>query len=260
MRRREFIAGLGAAAWPVVARAQQPERVRRIGVLMSFVENDPVGKPFIPAFTQALADLGWTVGRNVRIDVRWGGSDINLIQAFAQELVGLQPDIIVTVGTPATAAVQQERGRSRSSLRGWATPSPAASSRGSTFEASLGGKWLELLLEIAPGLKRATIMFNPDIGPASAYMPSQPLHPHWPRRNLHRACGTVTPHITRVPSLKAFGRRPPVIVDALVMGPSSETLHKSRLSHCKKDRDTFASEAQTCNPDRYSLFAPQLKR
>jgi hypothetical protein len=132
MRRREFIAGLGAAAWPVVARAQQPERVRRIGVLMSFVENDPVGKPFIPAFTQALADLGWTVGRNVRIDVRWGGSDINLIQAFAQELVGLQPDIIVTVGTPATAAVQQERGRSRSSLRGWATPSPAASSRGST--------------------------------------------------------------------------------------------------------------------------------
>ena len=92
MKRREFIAGLGsAAAWPVVARAQQPGRMRRIGVLMGFDENDPEGKPRYSAFTRGLADLGWTDGRNVRIDLRWGGGDINRIRALAQELVGLQP-------------------------------------------------------------------------------------------------------------------------------------------------------------------------
>ena len=92
MRRREFIAGLGsAAAWPLVARAQQGDRVRRIGVLMSGDENDPVRKTLLSAFTQALAGLGWTVGRNVRMDVRWASGDINRIRALAQELVGCNP-------------------------------------------------------------------------------------------------------------------------------------------------------------------------
>ena len=110
MRRRDFITLLGgaAAAWPLAARAQQGDRVRRIGVLMPFDENDLVPKPRISAFTQALADLGWTDGRNVRIDLRWGSGDINRIRALAQELVGLQPDIILTGGTPATAAFQRE--------------------------------------------------------------------------------------------------------------------------------------------------------
>src|SRR6516164_6479437 len=109
MKRREFVIGLGsAAAWPLVARAQQGERVRRIGVLMSFDENDPEGKLRYSAFTQTLAGLGWTDGRNVRTDLRWAGDDINRMRAFAQELVGLQPDIILTAGTPATAAVQRE--------------------------------------------------------------------------------------------------------------------------------------------------------
>jgi hypothetical protein len=110
MTRREFIALLGgAAAWPLAARAQQGDRVRRIGMLLPLDENDPIQKTAFSAFTQALADLGWTVGRNVRIDPRWGGVDINRIRALAQELVGLQPDVIVTVGsTPAIAAVQRE--------------------------------------------------------------------------------------------------------------------------------------------------------
>src|SRR6516225_2408259 len=109
MKRREFMAALGgAAAWPLAARAQQGDRVRRVGVLMPFDENEPLAKTELSAFTQALADLGWTLGRNVRIDLRWGGADINRIRAFAQELVGLQPDIIVVTSTPATAAVQQE--------------------------------------------------------------------------------------------------------------------------------------------------------
>jgi putative ABC transport system substrate-binding protein len=116
--RREFITLLGgAAAWPLAARAQQGGRVRRIGVFMSLDENEPVAKLRQSAFTQALADLGWIDGRNVRMDPRWGGGDNNRMRALAQELIGLQPDVIVTNGTPATAALQRRRGRSRLSLR-----------------------------------------------------------------------------------------------------------------------------------------------
>src|SRR5215467_10247832 len=109
MKRRSFITLLGgAAAWPLAARAQQGGRMRRIGVLMSIDENDPLGKRSHSAFAQALEDLGWTNGRNVRIDLRWGGGDINRIRALARELVSLQPDIILTNGTPTTVALQRE--------------------------------------------------------------------------------------------------------------------------------------------------------
>ena len=109
MRRREFIAGLGGlATWPLAARAQPAERVRRIGMLMALDENDPAAKLRLSPFMQALAALGWTDGRNMRIDLRGTGDDINLIRARAQELVGLQPDIIVTSGVLATVAVQRE--------------------------------------------------------------------------------------------------------------------------------------------------------
>jgi putative ABC transport system substrate-binding protein len=109
LRRREFIAGLGGAAvWPLAARAQQGERVRRFGVLMPYDENDPEQKPRLSAFTQALADSGWTVGRDVRMDLRWAGGDANRIRALAQELVGLQPDVILANSTPATVALQRE--------------------------------------------------------------------------------------------------------------------------------------------------------
>src|SRR5262249_47180987 len=109
IRRREFITLLGgAAAWPLAAGAQQGDRGRRIGVLPPYRENDPLAKARISAFTQALADLGWTDGRNVRMDLRWYGDDNNRARALARELVGLQPDIIVTGGTPATVALQRE--------------------------------------------------------------------------------------------------------------------------------------------------------
>ena len=108
--RREFITFLGgaAAAWPVVARSQQGDRVRRIGVLMGPDENDPKAKLLLSPFTLALAGLGWSDGRNLRMDLRWAGGDINRIRALAQELVGLKPDIILAASTPATAAVQRE--------------------------------------------------------------------------------------------------------------------------------------------------------
>jgi putative ABC transport system substrate-binding protein len=183
IRRRDFLTLLGgAAAWPFAARAQQGDRVRRIGVLMPDDENDPVAKTYISAFTQALAGLRWTDGRNVRLDVHWAGGDINRIGALAQGLVGLQPDIIVTHTTPAAAALQRE---TRTIPIVFATVSdplasgiverlnqPGGNVTGfAQREASLGGKWLELLSEIAPGLKRAAIMFNPDTAPASAYLP-----------------------------------------------------------------------------------------
>ena len=107
--RRKFVVALaGAAAWPLAARAQQGERMRRIGALLPGDENDPAGKPLVSAFNQALADLGWTYGRNVRIDPRWAGGDTNRMRALAQELVGLQPDIILAITTAATGDVQPE--------------------------------------------------------------------------------------------------------------------------------------------------------
>jgi putative ABC transport system substrate-binding protein len=183
MKRRDFITLLGgAAAWPLVARAQQGDRVRRIGVLMPRDENDSVAKPLVSVLTRSLADLGWTDGRNVRMDLRWGRGDINRIRGFAKELVDLQPDIIVTSTTAAIAALQRETRSIPIVFAGVADPvlsglvarldRPGGNITGfATFEASLGGKWLELLSEIAPGLKRAAIMFNPDTGLASTYLP-----------------------------------------------------------------------------------------
>jgi putative ABC transport system substrate-binding protein len=175
MKRREFITVLGgAAAWPHAARAQQGDRVRRIGVLTPGDENDPEQKTNVSAFTQALAGLGWTDGRNVRMDLRWYGGDINRIRALAQELVDLQPDIILTQGVTATAAVQRET--RTIPIVFVSGVDPVASSivprldrpTGNTtgfggLEPSMIGKWLELLSEIAPGLKRAAIIFNPDL-------------------------------------------------------------------------------------------------
>ena len=107
MRRREFIAGLGsAAAWPVMARAQQPGRMRRIGVLMVTDENDPEGKAELSEFTKGLVELGWIDGRNVRMDLRWATGNVDRVRMFAKELVGLQPDVILANGTPVTAALQ----------------------------------------------------------------------------------------------------------------------------------------------------------
>jgi putative ABC transport system substrate-binding protein len=186
LQRREFIAALGgAAAWPLAAPAQQGARLRRIGVLMAGDENDPLAKTIVSAFTQALAGLGWTDGRNLRMDLRWGGGDINRIRALAQELVGLQPDIIVTNGTTlGTVAVQRETRTIPIVFANLIDPvatgivarlnQPAGNITGfAAWEPTLEGKWLELLSEIAPGLKRAAFMFNPDTTtPVSTFMPS----------------------------------------------------------------------------------------
>jgi putative ABC transport system substrate-binding protein len=184
IRRRDFISALGgAAAWPVATRAQPDDRVRHIGVLRAGDENDPMWEPRLSAFTQALAHLGWTDDRNVRMDIRWAGADINRIQVLARELVGSQPDIILTTSTPATVALQRETRTIPIVFANVVDPvasglvvrldRPNGNTTGfAILEATLGGEWLELLLEIAPGLKRAAIMFNPNTVSASVYVPS----------------------------------------------------------------------------------------
>jgi putative ABC transport system substrate-binding protein len=183
MRRRDFITLLGgaAAAWPIAARAQQSDRVRRIGVLMP---GDDTEAARLSAFSQALADLGWTLGRNMRMVIRYAGGDANRMRALAQELVGLQPDVILGGATAPTLALQRET-RAIPIVFAAAVVDPVASgivprldrpggniTGFALYEATLGGKWLELLSEVAPGLKRAAIMFNPDLLPVSSYMPS----------------------------------------------------------------------------------------
>jgi putative tryptophan/tyrosine transport system substrate-binding protein len=164
MRRREFIAlvGSGVAGWPLAARAQQPERMRRIGVLMSAVESDPRGLENITAFAQGLAELGWTVGRNVRIEYRWGAGDLDRFRSYAAELVALSPDVILATAGSIVGALQQA---SRTVPivfvttvdpvgGGWveSLSRPGTNATGfASYEFSMSGKWLELLKEIAPG-------------------------------------------------------------------------------------------------------------
>jgi putative tryptophan/tyrosine transport system substrate-binding protein len=177
IKRREFIAGLGsAAAWPVVARAQQPQRIRRLGVLMANDENDPEANAHLSAFMKTLGELRWTDGGNLRMDVRWAGDNVDRTRVFARQLVDLQPDVILATGTPATAALQRETLTipivfavvSDPVGAGFVAglPRPGGNITGfATQEAAMAGKWLELLTQIAPGVKRVAAIYNPDTAP-----------------------------------------------------------------------------------------------
>jgi putative ABC transport system substrate-binding protein len=178
MRRREFITLIGGAAAlsSQVASAQSPGGVRRIGVLLSLAESDPEGKAQFSGFTQGLAELGWIDGRNLRMEIRWGRGDVDRIQIFAKELVALQPDVILAHGTPVTAALHRE---TRTIPIVFVTvsdpvgdgfvaglPHPGGNITGFlTSESAITAKMFELLSEIAPGLKRVAILFNPDTAP-----------------------------------------------------------------------------------------------
>src|SRR5438874_162628 len=174
MRRREFITLGGAAvAWPLDARAQQPERVRRIGVLMGFPESDSEAQAYIAAFRDGLPKLGWTEGRNTRIDTRWATpADASSMQRFAKELVALQPDLILSSTTPTTAALLQQTHTIPIVFALVADPigsgfvasfpQPGGNVTGFvTMEPTTAGKWLELLKEIAPRVAKVAMLFNP---------------------------------------------------------------------------------------------------
>jgi putative ABC transport system substrate-binding protein len=176
MKRREFITGLGgaAASLPFAARAQQPGRLRRIGVLMGTEENEPEGQSRITAFRQGLRELGWVDGRNIQIEYRWSSGPRQA--TYAAELIGMDPELIVTNGTPFLNAVHKGTrsipivfvlsndpvglGHIASMAK------PGGNITGFTFmELSLIGKWLDMLRQIAPGVTRSALLFNPDTTP-----------------------------------------------------------------------------------------------
>ena len=174
MRRRDFIALFGgaAAAWPLPARAQQTDRMRRIGVLMAHPKSDPEFQGYLTAFQQQLAERGWMEGRNIEFDTRRATADVESMKRFAKEVVALRPNLIVTIGTLATAAMQQQTTTIPIIFVLVADPvgsgfvtnlsRPGGNVTGFTpIVGSLGGKWVELLKEIAPRLTRVTLLFNP---------------------------------------------------------------------------------------------------
>ena len=180
IRRREFIFTLGgaAAAWPLSARAQQPERMRRIGVLMALAEDDPDSRPRVEAFQQGLERLGWTLGRNLRIDYHWAGGDLERTRAAVAELMRLPPDVILAEGTPNLRLLRQRTSSipivftvvSEPVAAGFVASlaHPGGNITGFTnLEPSMGEKWLELLKEISPRVSRAALVFNPDTIPVS---------------------------------------------------------------------------------------------
>ena len=181
MKRREFLGVLGgAASWPLAARAQQSDRVRRIGVLMGYAESDAEGQAYVAIFREELQKLGWAEGRNFQIDIRWATSDPEAVQRLAKELVALQPDVILSPTTPTTAALLQQ---TRTIPIIFAIVSdPVGSGFIASFakpggnvtgfiilEPTLAGKWLELLKEIAPRIARVALLFNPATAPYAEY-------------------------------------------------------------------------------------------
>jgi putative ABC transport system substrate-binding protein len=175
--RREFVAVLGgAAAWPLAGHAQQPERMRRIGVLMGWPENDQFAQRIVSAFADALGRLGWVEGKNIRIDYRFAAGDARLFKTYAAELVGLSPDAILASPLPAVTALREQTHTipivfvlvvdpvGQGLVQSFARPGGTITGFGA-FDAPIMGKWLELLKEVAPSVTRTAVIFNPDTAP-----------------------------------------------------------------------------------------------
>jgi putative tryptophan/tyrosine transport system substrate-binding protein len=169
MRRRDFFSLLGCSCWPLSARAQKPEPMRRIGVLMNAVADDPQGQARIVTFQQTLQQLGWSEGRNVRIDIRWGGNDVERDRRYAAELIALAPDVIMAAGTLSVTALQRNSHaipivfNSVSDPVGAGFVNNLAHPGGNVtgfmiFEYGMSGKWLELLKQIVPRLTRVAVL------------------------------------------------------------------------------------------------------
>jgi len=176
MRRRQFIRFVGAvvAAWPLAARAQQFEQIRRVGVLMNRAEDDPDGQARLTAFVQGLQQLGWVDGRNVRIDVRWGEDKIDRERKYAAELLALAPDIVMASGSPSVMALQHLSSTLPIVFAAVVDPvgagfvdslaRPGGNATGfMIYEYSLGGKWLELLKQVAPNVARVAVLRDPNV-------------------------------------------------------------------------------------------------
>ena len=188
MRRRAFITLLGGAtvAWPLAARAQQPERMRRIGVLSILAESDGDWRASIKVFEHRLQELGWTEGRNIQINYRGAAGNVERLSTFATELAGMAPDLVLATNTPALAALQRMTHSIPLVFVQVSDPigdgfvaslaRPGGRITGLTnFEPTMGGKWLEILKEIAPGVVRVGLLFNPQTSPGGGSFYSRPI-------------------------------------------------------------------------------------
>jgi putative tryptophan/tyrosine transport system substrate-binding protein len=176
-RRRKFMALIGAvSAWPLSARAQQSQRVRTIGILLNADETEADAQRRLAAFRRGMNELGWVEGKNFRVELRWGRGDRDLVQSQAQQLVGIAPDVILTNGTPSTVALQRETSKIPIVFAQVTDPvgeglvaslsRPGGNITGfSAYDSEMGGKWMELLKEFAPGVTRAALLFNPRTAP-----------------------------------------------------------------------------------------------
>jgi ABC-type uncharacterized transport system substrate-binding protein len=236
MKRRTFMSLLGGAAFvPMAARAQQPDRMRRVGVLMGYPENDPQAQANVAALRKGLNDAGWVEGRNIRIDFRWAGGDADKARTLAKELIATTPDVMVTSTNQVTRTVQQETrtipivfafvGDPVGSGFVTSLANPGKNITGfANFENSIGGKWLELFKEIAPRAKHAGFIFSPDAAPNVGF--------------FHAAQAAATPLSMKLTSLPvrdaadieqdvtAFAAEPN---GGLIVAPHAVTLGNRRL-------------------------------
>src|SRR5262245_48401866 len=232
MRRREFIAllGGGVAGWPLAARAQQPERMRRIGVLTPFIEGDQEAKAWLTAFQEGLQQLGWAQGRNVSIDYRWAE---DRLQINAAELVKMAPDVLFAAATPALEALRQQTHSLPIVFVQVSDPvklglvanlaRPGGNITGFTnFEHAIGGKWLELIRDTAPGAMRVLVIFEPDISAQLAYLQAIEAAAPTFRVELARASVRNAAEIER--AIDAFAQEPK---GALIVVPSA-----LGIAHC----------------------------
>jgi putative tryptophan/tyrosine transport system substrate-binding protein len=238
MRRREFIAGLGGAvAWPLAASAQDG-RVRRVGMLMNAATTETEYQSYFVAFKDGLQQLGWIEGQNLRIDVRWNAGDAGLARTYAAQLIGLMPDVILAAGSINLTVIKQATSTvpvvfvqvSDPVTQGFVASMrlPGGNVTGfSLFEFSLGSKWLDLLKEIAPGLARIVVMFNPDVAPyAKFFMPVIEAAAPLLGVQVIAAPVRVTPDIEA--ALAGFARQPNG--GLMLFGDSFQRLHQKLIA------------------------------
>ena len=219
MRRRRFIAGLGAvAAWPLAVGAQQPEGVRRVGVLMNTVATDTEFQSYVAVFIRGLRQSGWVEGQNLRVDVRWNAGNAGLSQTYAAQLIGLMPDVILVASTTNLTAIRQVTSTvpvvfvsvSDPVAQGFVASvrQPGGNITGfSRYGFSIGGKWLGLLKETAPGLARVAVMYNPDTSPQLKFF-MYAIEAAAESLGVQVIAAPVRATADIEPALESFGRRP----------------------------------------------------
>jgi len=246
MKRREVIKLIGGAAayWPLAVRAQQADEVRRIGVVVNVAADDPEAQASLAAFKQTLQQLGWSEGRNLQIDFRGAAGDPERMQAFAKELVALQPHVILTRSTPVTAALLRQTRTIPIVFTVVSDPvgerfveslaRPGANATGFTnVEFSLTGKWLELLKEVAPRVKRVAFIFNPKLAPGGGSYYTRLIEASAPSFGVTPTVAPVHDAADIERSIGEFVREPN---SGLVVLPDAATLVNRKLIIALADR------------------------